>query len=96
MEQMYQKDLVPIGQKGEFLMKIYCITENNDLEVGLKLAGCDGITLQENDNIEEKIDEVVKNKEIGILVVSKEIYKKSKEKIDDIRINKKLPLITII
>ena len=77
-------------------MKIYCITENNDLEVGLKLAGCDGITLQENDNKEEKIDEVVKNKEIGILVVSNEIYKKSKEKIDDIRINKKLPLITII
>ena len=77
-------------------MKIYCITENNDLEVGLKLAGGEGITLQEDDNIEEKIDEVVKNKEIGILVVSKEIYKKSKEKIDDIRINKKLPLITII
>ncbi len=77
-------------------MKIYCITENNDLEVGLKLAGCEGITLQENDNLEEKIDEVVKNKEIGILVVSKGIYNKAKEKIDDIRINRKMPLITII
>ena len=77
-------------------MKIYCITENNDLEIGLKLAGCEGITLQENDNVEEKIDEVVKNKEIGILVVSKGIYNKAKEKIDDIRINRKMPLITII
>ena len=77
-------------------MKIYCITENNDLEVGLKLAGCEGITLQENDNLEEKIDEVVKNKEIGILVVSKGIYNKAKEKINDIRINRKMPLITII
>ena len=77
-------------------MKIYCITENNDLEVGLKLAGCEGITLQENDNLEEKIDEVVKNKEIGILVVSKGIYNKATEKIDDIRINRKMPLITII
>ena len=77
-------------------MKIYCITENNDLEVGLKLAGCEGITLHENDNLEEKIDEVVKNKEIGILVVSKGIYNKAKEKIDDIRINRKMPLITII
>ena len=77
-------------------MKIYCITENNDLEIGLKLAGCEGITLQENDNVEEKIDEVVKNKEIGILGVSKGIYNKAKEKIDDIRINRKMPLITII
>ena len=77
-------------------MKIYCITENNDLEIGLKLAGCEGITLQENDHIEEKIDEVLRTSEIGIHVISKEIYNKAKEKIDDIRINKKLPLITII
>ena len=77
-------------------MKIYCITENNDLEVGLKLAGCDGITLQEEDNIEEKIDEVVKNKEIGILVISKNIYNQAREKVDEIRVNKKLPRITII
>ena len=52
--------------------------------------------MQENDHIEEKIDEVVRTSEIGILVISKEIYNKAKEKIDDIRINKKLPLITII
>ncbi len=77
-------------------MKIYCITENNDLEIGLKLAGCEGITLQDNDNVEEKIDEVVKTNEIGILVVSKEIYNKAKEKIDGIITNKKLPLVTII
>ena len=77
-------------------MKIYWITENNDLVIGLNLAGCEGINLQENDHIEEKIDEVVRTSEIGILVISKEIYNKAKEKIDDIRINKKLPLITII
>lgn len=77
-------------------MKIYCITDTNELEVGLKLAGCDGITLQENDNIEEKINEIIKNKEIGIVVISKKIYEKAKEEIDDVRLNKKLPLITII
>lgn len=77
-------------------MKIYCITDNSDIEVGLKLAGCDGITIRENDNLSEKIDEVVGNKEIGILIVSQNIYRQEKEKIDDIRINKKLPLITII
>ena len=75
-------------------MKIYCITDSQELEVGLKLAGCEGITLGENDDIEK--DNVIKNKEIGILVVSKNIYQKSKEKLDNIRLNKKTPLITII
>lgn len=93
---MFAKEPVPNEHKRSFSMKIYCITENNDLEVGLKLAGCDGITLQEEDNIEEKIDEVVKNKEIGILVISKNIYNQAREKVDEIRVNKKLPLITII
>lgn len=77
-------------------MKIYCITDNTDLEVGLKLAGCDGITIQEYDEVVKKIDEIMKNKEIGILVVSRKIYEMAKEKIDYIRLNKNLPLITII
>lgn len=77
-------------------MKIYCITDNMELEVGLKLAGCDGITLQNEEEINDKIDEMLKNKEIGILILSQKIYEQSKEKVDYIKLNNKLPLITII
>lgn len=77
-------------------MKIYCITENSDLEVGLKLAGCEGITIQQDDNIEEKIEKVLQNKNIGILVISKGIYEKAQDMINNIKLNKKFPLITII
>lgn len=77
-------------------MKIYCITDDQELEVGLKLAGCEAITLKENIEIEKKINEVIKNENIGILVLSKEIYDKLKEKIDKIRMTNKLPLITVI
>lgn len=77
-------------------MKIYCITDDQELEVGLKLAGCEAITLKENFEIEKKINEVIKNENIGILVLSKGIYDKLKEKIDKIRMINKLPLITVI
>ena len=76
-------------------MKIYCITDDQELEIGLKLAGCEAITLKENMEIEKKIDEVIKNENIGILVISKGIYAELKDKIDKTRMNKKLPLITI-
>ena len=59
-------------------MKIYCITENPDIEIGLKLAGCQGITIKENDSIEDKIKQVIENKEIGILVIR--VYMKKKQK----------------
>ena len=77
-------------------MKIYCITDDQELEVGLKLAGCEAITLKENIEIEKKINEDIKNENIGILVISKGIYDKLKEKIDKIRMTNKLPLITVI
>lgn len=77
-------------------MKIYCITDNQELEVGLKLAGCEAITLKEKIEIEKKINEITKNENIGVLVISKSIYTELKEKIDKIRISHKLPLITII
>lgn len=77
-------------------MKIYCITDNTELEVGLKLAGCDGITLKEESKIEQKIDEIAGNSEIGILVVSQKIYEQAKDKIDSIRFYKKFPLVTIL
>lgn len=77
-------------------MKIYCITDNTELEVGLKLAGCDGMTLKEESKIEQKIDEIAGNSEIGILVVSQKIYEQAKDKIDSIRFYKKFPLVTIL
>ena len=77
-------------------MKIYCISDSQEFEVGLKLAGCDGITCEKEDEIKNKIDEIVKNKEYGILVITKTIYEKAKEKVDKLRQTRRLPLITII
>lgn len=77
-------------------MKIFCLTDDQELEVGLKLAGCEAISLKETNEIEEKIDEIIKNPNIGILVINQGIYNKLKDQIDKIREINKLPLIAII
>ena len=76
-------------------MKIYFLTQNQELEIGLKLAGCDGLLVDEI-NILAKIDEAIEKEDIGILLISKNLYEQAKEKIENIRANQKLPLITII
>ena len=77
-------------------MKVFCLTDDQELEVGLKLAGCDAITIKENNEIEKKIDELIKNANIGVLVINQGIYNKLKDKIDKIRVKNKLPLIAVI
>lgn len=77
-------------------MKIYCISDNQEIQTGLKLSGCNGAVLQNETDINNKIDEIIDNKEIGVLVITQNIYKMSKEKIDKIMETKNVPLITII
>lgn len=79
-------------------MKIYSILSEIDCAVGLKLAGVSSIILEEEEKekIDNKIDEVLKEQDVGILVVSKQIYAHSREKLDEIRKKRKTPLIVVL
>lgn len=77
-------------------MKIFCISDDQDISVGLRLSGIDGTTLNDKNEIENKIEEICNRKDIGILVVTQNIYQMAKEKIEGIQENKSLPLIVKI
>ena len=77
-------------------MKLFCISDDQDISVGLRLSGIDGITLNDKKEIEEKIEETCNKKDIGILVVTQNIYQMAKDKIEDIQLNRSLPLIVKI
>ena len=55
-------------------MKLYCISDDVDTAVGLKLTGIKSVILKNKEEIELEIEKVVKDKEIGILIVTEKIY----------------------
>lgn len=63
---------------------------------GLRLTGVKSIVLINKEDIEHEIENVVKDKEIGILIVTEKIYDLASEKLDYIKNNKNLPLIVKI
>ena len=77
-------------------MKLYCISDDVDTAVGLKLTGIKSVILKNKEEIELEIEKVVKDKEIGILIVTEKIYNLAIEKLDYIKNNKNLPLIVKI
>ena len=77
-------------------MKLYCISDDVDTAVGLKLTGIKSVILKNKEEIELEIEKVVKDKEIGILIVTEKIYTLANEKLDYIKNNKNLPLIVKI
>ena len=57
-------------------MKIFCISEDEDISLGLRLSGIEYAILKEENEILDKIDELIKNKEYGIIILTDKIYKK--------------------
>ncbi len=77
-------------------MKIYSILDEIDCAVGLKFGGISSIVLSEKEKIDGYIDEILRKEDAGILVVSKQVYIQSKQKLDEIREKRKTPLIVVI
>ena len=71
-------------------MKSFLITDNKDTLVGMQLAGIKGIVVSEKDEILSQIDEVFKDKEIGILIVTELIMEKAKSELMELKM-KEIP-----
>lgn len=73
-------------------MKIVGICDNLELAVGLKFAGID-CEVFENGDILEEVKNKSNNNDIGIIVITENLYKKAEGDLNKFRKNNKLPLI---
>lgn len=77
-------------------MRFYCISDNIDTQIGMRLAGVEGIVVHEPEEVEKALDEACSNKEIGIVLVSSKLMKLCPKRIYDLKLHAKYPLIVEI
>lgn len=77
-------------------MKMYLISDNIDTLTGMRLAGVEGSVVHERDELKEILDRTLSDREIGILLLTERFYKEFPDIIDDVKLNRKLPLIVEI
>ena len=77
-------------------MNLFCISDNKDISVGLRLSGIGGIVLNNKEEIEKEIDKICEKRDIGILVITQNVYNLAEEKIKYIQEHQNLPLIVKI
>ncbi|MFR2570411.1 MAG: V-type ATP synthase subunit F [Clostridia bacterium] len=73
-------------------MKIVGIFNKKEEEVGFRLSGIDSKYVKTTDNLTKLLNELKQNNNIGILVISKDIYNLLPEEFDKIQ-KQKLPLL---
>ena len=77
-------------------MKMYLIADNVDKEVGMSLAGVEGVVLHERDEVRKALNQALQRQEIGVLLVTEKIAGLIPEEIREIKRNRQVPLIVTI
>ena len=74
-------------------MRMYLISDNTDTLTGMRLAGVDGVIANEKETLEKALNEVLKDKNIGIILLTEALGKKYPELVKTVRTEQKKPLL---
>ena len=77
-------------------MKMFLISDNVDTCTGMRLAGVDGIVVHEREELSRALEKVMTDSTIGIVLLTEKFGREFPEIIDEIRLNRKMPLIVEI
>lgn len=74
-------------------MKTYLISDNRDTMIGMRLAGIRGTVVDDEIEASELLDEILKDKEIGIVVITEKLAEKMRDKVNYVKQKLEIPLI---
>ena len=74
-------------------MKMYLISDNIDTWTGMRLAGVEGAVVHEKAELKQEPDKVLAHTDIGIVLLTAKFGREFPDIIDDVKLNRKLPLI---
>lgn len=74
-------------------MKVYCISDNTDTVLGMRLAGIEGEVMHERNQILEKLEELIHTPEIAIVLMTTKIMNQCVDVVSNYKLNLQKPLI---
>lgn len=74
-------------------MKMFLISDNVDTLTGMRLAGVEGCIVHERAELRKALEDAIANKENGIILLTEKFGREFSDIIDDVRLNRRLPLL---
>ncbi len=74
-------------------MKMYLISDNTDTLTGLRLAGVEGVVVHRRDELRSALENVMEDPEVGVILLTEKFGKTFPDIIDEIKLNRKMPLL---
>ncbi|MEG0177746.1 V-type ATP synthase subunit F [Anaerorhabdus sp.] len=77
-------------------MKVFCISDNVDTQLGLRLAGIEGVVVHERQEVLDALDKCIANPEIVIVLMTTKIVNTCPDIISNMKLNYQKPLLVEI
>lgn len=77
-------------------MRSLLISDNKDTQLGLRLAGIDGVVLHEREEILRELNKAICDKDIGIIIITEKVMEKVRDEVTEIKLKHSIPLIIVI
>ena len=77
-------------------MKYFVITDSTDTQVGLRLAGVEGVVVRETSQVRDAIQAAAADKEIGVLLITEKLAAMCQDLIDPMKLTAQRPLVVEI
>ncbi|MEG1457985.1 MAG: V-type ATP synthase subunit F [Acetivibrio sp.] len=77
-------------------MKMFLISDNIDTLTGMRLAGVEGVVIHSKKHLHQQLEKAFSDKEIGILLLTEKFGREFPDIIDEVKLNRRLPLIVEI
>lgn len=77
-------------------MKFYVISDNVDTQMGMRLAGIDGVVVHERREFLEKLEELLHDESIATVLITTKLIELAPGVISELKLTQKSPLIVEI
>lgn len=77
-------------------MRIYLISDNVDTQIGMRLAGIEGVVAHSPEEVRRELTEAVEDKDIAVILMTEKLVKLCWELVYDYKLNRRQPLIVEI
>lgn len=77
-------------------MKFFLLSDNIDTQMGLRLAGIDGIVIHKRQEVLSALEDVIQKHDVGIVLITTKLVNTCPDVISEMKLKLKKPLIVEI
>ena len=74
-------------------MRMYLLSDNDDTLMGMRMSGVEGVVLHQEDEVRAKLDELLKEDDIAVIMITATLMNLIRETVYDIKLHRAKPLL---